>query len=263
MIDQLFTLIFLFASLIVVGIGYALYVFPWITRYLELYISEKEITDKKILVISDLHLFAERNCDSSILYKIVNDEKPDMIILAGDVLEYHKKVDEKTLKSLLEKCFFKSDNNNLIATSDIIYLTSLSSHDPILNRKEIRLEINDVEFTIIRGCIKLFGQNHNSIFICHGDYIARNGAVAGILNKVMSHFGKNLFLEKMLKKRICENEDDWLIMGHTHIPGIDYNSRVANTGAWKAHPLRGPSYTYVVIDFEKYEGEKVLLKSIK
>jgi len=55
-------------------------------------------------------------------------------------------------------------------------------------------------------------------------------------------------------------DDAWLICGHTHLPGIDRNCRIANTGSWKGKISVKPTYTAVIVDTEKdhVEIENVL-----
>lgn len=222
------------------GIVYLLYVFPWILKYYKLNVIEKKIDTDKFIIISDLHLHP-KNCIVNFLYEIIEKENVNTVIIAGDLFEFHRKMTKEELKELFKKCF--SIHNKKLS---IYYTPSKSSHDPILENSEIEIDNDLFHIIAINGCLKIISK-YNLFYISHGDYVARNGGIAGAINKLAQKFGKKLFLEKKLKKIIGTEQNAWLIMGHTHIPGIDTDYKVANTGAWKTHPMRESSNTYILV----------------
>jgi hypothetical protein len=69
----------------------------------------------------------------------------------------------------------------------------------------------------------------------HGDQ-----AFGGSFGFAISIVTRNLLLERFWKERMGISTDTWVIMGHTHVPGIDRTVKVANTGGWVETPLGTP-----------------------
>ncbi|MHA1580986.1 MAG: metallophosphoesterase family protein [Candidatus Baldrarchaeia archaeon] len=239
-----FTWMFLFI-LAIIFIMFVLWNFPWLTTYYKPNISTFKIEgDKKVLIVSDLHLNPS-NIEYKPLEKIVKKENVKYLVIAGDFIEYKRKeIKEEKLVKILEKILKKLDINQEGLT--IFYVPSKSSHDPKIN-KNIEFQPNSIKIHVIDGILRLVSKN-TTLYITHGDYVSRDGSVAATINRILKLLGVDLFLEKLLRKILKIEENSWLIMGHTHIPGIDESSRVANCGAWGRHILRKESNTAILVD---------------
>lgn len=239
-----FTWVFLLI-LTIIFITFVLWNFPWLTAYYKPNISTFKIeVNKKVLIVSDLHL-SPSNIKYKPLEKIVKKENVKYLVIAGDFIEYkHKEIEEEKLIKILEKILKKLNINQEDLT--IFYIPSKSSHDPKIN-KNIEFQLNSIKIHIIDGILRLVSKNI-ALYITHGDYASRDGGIAATINRTLKLLGVNLFLEKLLRKILKIEENSWLIMGHTHIPGIDESSRVANCGAWSRHILRKESNTAILVD---------------
>jgi len=229
-------------------------------RYPELY----EKSDKCIIA-SDLHCKEECNALCTLI-NIAIENKIGVMVIIGDLFDkMHfpcscEYVFSK-IKDLIRRCHPNSIVRN---TLKILYLTSRSSHDPILDRDcEIIFSLNSIDFTltILTHPVYII-LNGTRLFLTHGEIFVKNGAAAFILNVFAKVLGTDLFLEKTLKRKLKLAENTWLVMGHTHIPGIDYQYRVANTGGWRRVWKQGIPYwrkaynTYILV-----EKGKLKLKS--
>ncbi len=201
------------------------------------------------VLVSDLHC-RFRPCEhAKTLRNIVKREDCECLVVLGDLFDnFHRLASgsevAKALASLLGPV--------LRELSMLVYVTSSASHDPIL---PVRYE------TKINGCRVLMSPQplqgilgNVQVFLTHGEIAILNGAVAHAINKLASLRAGELYIEKKLKLALRLPASTWLIMGHTHIPGIDYEHRVANTGSWQEKYLFGflpywrhPSRTYILI----------------
>lgn len=239
-----FTWMFLLI-LTIIFIMFVLWNFPWLTTYYKPNMSTFKIEgNKKVLVISDLHL-KPSNIKYKPLEKIVKKESVKYLVIAGDFFEYkHKEIEEEKLIKILEKILKKLNIDQEDLT--IFYVPSKSSHDPKIS-KNIEFQLNSIKIHVIDGILRLVLKN-TILYITHGDYASRDGGIAATINRILKLLGVDLFLEKLLRKILKIEENSWLIMGHTHMPGIDESSRVANCGAWGRHILRKESNTAILVD---------------
>jgi len=215
----------------------ALYMIPGLfkkpfNRVLEVKLEEP------IVVISDIHN------DSSLPPEFLNkirEIKPKTVIFAGDLFdEAHRLVSMTTLKKMLKpKVLLLPDS-----VKKVIYVLSSVSHDPIIQDEVAELEYPFRDVIVTKRCLKVL-VNSLEAYITHGDISCPNGALAHIINRLASLIGLSLFLEKLLKRKL--EDRCWLIMGHTHIPGICRKYRVANTGSWKEY-YRRASRSFILIN---------------
>lgn len=209
--------------------------------------------DRAVLV-SDVHCRLGSCRAKSVAELAVKEGSP--LVILGDLFDdFHWRVSASELERAL-RALFKG-----VAGLEIYYVTSGSSHDPILER-DLHLKLGGL---VVRAYPRALVARIGSLytFLTHGDMALRNGAHAFMVNAAAQICGKNLYLEKVLKRKLRLPDSWWLIMGHTHIPGIDHAARVANTGSWKrawraVTPYWRPSSdTYVLV-----EGKSVKLFSM-
>ncbi len=208
--------------------------------------SETNTSYRNAIIVSDIH--CRRGTVCKVLECIVDYAKKngfECIIVIGDLFEdFHEKVSfeslSRELRSILPEDSYK-----------LVYTTSRSSHDPLIEKK-YSLNIGEITVDIYPGplILKVAGIK---LYLLHGDSIVPNGVVAHAVNRLATYLGIHLFLEKLVRKK-ARIRDGWVIMGHTHIPGIDYEKGVANTGAWKNMWVAGipywrkPSGTMIIVN---------------
>ncbi|RLE80628.1 MAG: hypothetical protein DRJ52_05950 [Thermoprotei archaeon] len=220
----------------------AVYLFPGLFMNPFSRVLEVEL-DEPVVIISDIH------DDSSLPPEFLDKIKeigPRAVIFAGDLFdEAHRLVSVDELEEMLESKI------GLLPKSveKIVYVLSLASHDPIVWREVIEFELSSRKVIVTKLCLKAV-VNSLSIYVTHGDKSCRNGALAHVVNGLASFFGVDLFLERMLR-RYLENRS-WLVMGHTHIPGISHKYFVVNTGSWKEY-YRRASKSFALVNGGKVQ----------
>ncbi len=188
------------------------------------------------LVVSDLHLENKANYKLFIraVRRILKSKKINTIIINGDlfnkrvVLEDSRSLAKKVINALHHLEILSNDSN----VSNIFYVMSLSSHDPIVNMKELEIKTLTSSIFIIRGMLHFSTPNNTFVFL-HGDTLIKNGIIALFVAILGRLFGVHLLVETFGKKALGIKQDAWFISSHTHFPGIDSSNKVINTGAWK------------------------------
>ena len=197
------------------------------------------------VVASDLHCMPG-SCPARTLAGLAIEYGVEALVILGDLFEdMHRRVSVGELRRALRWVF------GGVRNLTVHYVASRSSHDPILDG-DVSLEVDGVEIHVYsRPVIAVIGGVR--AFLTHGDMALRNGAHAYLVNLLAAVKGERLYLEKRLKRRLRLPREWWLVMGHTHIPGIDYRERVANTGSWRSKWIlqipywRPPSNTFLLV----------------
>ena len=78
-------------------------------------------------------------------------------------------------------------------------------------------------------------------------YHGHDMSIKGVYGHVWDRLISKLSLERMWRRFANVDRKVWVIFGHTHIPGVDSRSRVANCGGWSANPIVKPSGTGILI----------------
>jgi len=209
--------------------------FPGISK--EVRVLEIKHDYDKALIASDLH--CEDSCRIlSLLYNLALKKRCDALVILGDLFEdYHQtaKIDEVKEK-VLNMIGFK----DLRQTFNLIYLLSSASHDPIIPRPSVKVR-NGLKL-ILSPYPVILRISGLRIIATHGEIMISNGALVHMINLVLWKLGVKLAVEKITRKALCLNSSEWLISGHTHIPGIDPKYKVANAGSWKLSWRKGLRY---------------------
>ncbi|MDI6592108.1 MAG: hypothetical protein QME61_04250 [Patescibacteria group bacterium] len=181
----------------------------------------------KTLFISDLHL---KN-----LSQIDIQFDVDNLIIVGDFFHSPKyfskfgKDKEEIFKRVLEKLISANSSTNVY-----YILCRDATHDPHLS--EFDFKFDNVNFRCL-GTKGHFVLEELHIFAIHGDQINRTGVMACAISYFSKLLGKPLILERFWKNLAKIDKDYWLITGHSHIPAIDYENKIANCGSWVGVPL--------------------------
>lgn len=180
------------------------------------------------IIASDLHCKRDKPCRA--LQYILEAYKTfgaDCLIIAGDLFEdlYFPLSPREVIH------YIKKIVGNKALPKKLIYVTSGASHDPIIDKVTIIDE--DGGMIVIAPKKLVISIGGRKVCIVHGDIFLKNGVLAHLYNRIYSFLGTKLAIEKRLKK-IFGSECEWLIAGHTHIPGIDHARKAANPGTWKS-----------------------------
>jgi len=142
--------------------------------------------------------------------------------------------------------------------SDIIYDLSFYNHDPYLkNDGSQYFQENGKEISVFQGVLDL-KVNEEPFYILHGDYVFSD--TIGIL-ALINKFTSTLLWERASRSAIGVGDNYWVILGHSHVPGIDYQRKIANSGFW-INRYFSATDTGVLIEANEKEEPKVELIKI-
>lgn len=220
--------------------------------------KEIDIDKGKIAVISDLHLESNPR-DLTCIGDYLKNEEISLLILNGDVFDKRHKTPLKEEDLVYIQSRLGIENND---SFDIIYLLSSYNHDPYL-REEYKID-DDKKIEVWEGPIILKinkkEETKESFYIFHGDYIfsGYNIGIASVVNKLNS----SLLYEQFAKLVIGGEKDEWIILSHSHIPGIDYQRKVANTGSWIKRYIANTDTAILIDASEQNEHLEVILVEV-
>ncbi|MDD5144930.1 MAG: metallophosphoesterase family protein [Candidatus Pacebacteria bacterium] len=214
--------IFFFAISILIALP-AFYFFPFFLKR-EVPFQEFSIEGEKVLIVSDLHLENNKR-DLSCIGEFLDKNDIGNLVIGGDLfdMKQNTELSDKLINTVKEMLGIRDGKTNRF-----FYVLSLHDHDPMFKKEKEEMKNGKEEINIVKGILRLNAKNNQSFYVLHGDYLAKDGGIPYLINR----FGISLLYEKIVKKAIGAKNGDWAIMGHSHLPGIDYGSRVANTGSW-------------------------------
>ncbi|RLE84764.1 MAG: hypothetical protein DRJ41_02560 [Thermoprotei archaeon] len=205
---------------------------------------------RNALLISDIH--CRNYCKPlKIILNLAERRKYDVVIILGDLLDdSHKPANKSTIVHLLSKTLGGEKLN-----IELIYVLSTASHDPLLPRPYL-LSGEIAKKLVVSPYPVALRVDQFSLFLTHGEIIVKSGALAHIINLVLGKLGVELAIEKIMKRSLMACfADEWLIAAHTHIPGLDFEYKVGNTGNWRLMWQRKIRYwkppTYSLIEISK------------
>ena len=183
----------------------------------------------KTLFISDLHLGAQPALEEQFNLDFSNVQN---VVIVGDFFNTKEdfwsfgKTEEEVFRTVLEGIVPAN------FTGKIFYIHG--THDP-QNLETSKLAFEHFEFFTI-GEYGKFQVNGIPVVAYHGHQL-HGGVVGGGISWLASKIGQEVVLEKLGKKRFDIPADTWVVNGHSHVPGIDQASKVANTGSFVGAPL--------------------------
>lgn len=214
----------------------------------------------KTLFISDLHLTAnpaleeQFNLDFSTVQNVV---------IVGDFLDSQEDFEsfgppaggeEKRFRTILQEIVPRNFSGN-------IFFVHARTHDP-QNLELAQISFDGFEFFHV-GEYGKFNVNGVSIVTYHGQQL-HTGMIGGGIGWLAEKIGKPLPLERLGKKRFGIDEHTWVINGHSHVPGIDKEAKVANTGSFVGAPFNkfifrihigtGVLFEDNRVELQEYEG---------
>ncbi len=189
------------------------------------------------LFVSDLHLSENIEARTySRIGKFIRENNILNIIIVGDLFNSPNAYRYASYSELIVKAI----NALNISNVNVYYVLGSPIHDPKIPIEEFNFK--DVK-VYVTGYIARFNMDNVTIVAYHGDDFSRIGAVSFILSYII----RKPFLEEIWRKAAGIEDNVWLICGHTHIPKIDYKSKIANCGGWRTLPIIKTPIGYGVI----------------
>lgn len=202
-----------------------------------------ELTNRKVVVISDLHLGKRFDQAKFMLIKQAV-ESGDKLVINGDLWEGFDFDFTNFIESGWQQLF------PLFKDHDAIYL--FGNHDPKQNRSELY-----ERFSLLSGTKYEFSQNGTHFTVTHGDLFDPTldlrhprlpRPVLSIGSKIerllIRIFGVNylkFYLQNNAKMRAWKKKNlpasSWLICGHSHLAEVRPSERYANSGIFLAPGL--------------------------
>jgi UDP-2,3-diacylglucosamine pyrophosphatase LpxH len=190
------------------------------------------------LFISDLHLRAGQSFGySAALHELLKHRRVSNLIVVGDLSD-----SPRDARKILDKATSPSIGD-ILGLDDlpvkVFFVDGSPPHDP--SPKE-RALFDGTPLVPVGRCVVL-SFNGMRVVAYHGQDLSMKGAVGHGWNRFISQ----LSLERAWKHLAGVPAQDWVIFGHTHIPGINAKHRVANCGGWEpirflVHPARSGIY---------------------
>jgi len=177
------------------------------------------------LFISDLHLRADRPfAYSAALHELLNRRRISNLIVDGDLFD-----SPTDAGRILDKASSPSIGD-ILGLDDlpvrVFFVDGSPPHDP---SPEEHALFDESPLVPVGQCA-ILSFNGMRVVAYHGHDLSLKGAVGHGWDRFIS----KLSLERAWKHLAGVPSQDWVIFGHTHIPGIDAKHRVANCGGWQS-----------------------------
>lgn len=178
------------------------------------------------LFIADLHIIREE--DSSRLLDLapfISINGVGNLVIVGDFFDspadaqrlLGSSSDRDAVQVMLRLLGLNGSSINLY------FLRGSEAHDP----KDFDLNWSDgLIFKTLGECAR-FSIDGVKVIALHGD-----DAFGGLHGFIFSYLTGRPYLEAWWKDVMGLDDAEWVFMAHSHMQGIDYSRRVANTGGW-------------------------------
>lgn len=233
---------FLAVIIITAGLGalmnFRFLLYPFLPKLNPMRTAMRLNLDGNALFISDLHL---RACQpfvySAALHELMKNRHVSNLIVVGDLFD-----SPRDARKILDKATSPAIGD-ILGLDDLpvkaFFVNGSPPHDP---PSEERAIFDGTPLVPVGRCA-ILRFNDMQIVVFHGHDLSLKGAVGHGWDRFISR----LSLERAWKHLAGARGQDWVIFGHTHIPGIDAKHKVANCGGWQAkgflvHPARTGIY---------------------
>lgn len=180
------------------------------------------------LFISDLHLKADQAFPySAAIRQVLQEQQVSNLVVVGDLFDSPE--DGRTI----------TGNREVSPVADILGVRGLTvksffiqgspAHDPS-PQENTALNLSPL---LELGRCAILDFDRVTVVAYHGHDLSSKGMIGHGWDRFIS----NLSLERAWKKLAGVPASNWVIFGHTHIPGIDEKHRVANCGGWQRIPI--------------------------
>jgi len=224
------------------GLSYLLVSLPWLWRPPPVPM-QVNVGNDAVLFVSDLHLDNPESISRSLL-SLVEETKPATLVVVGDLL--HAPQDVGSDRQLLDFVMAVLERLDRMADLKGLLVTMSENHDPPLTKGELTFECRGTRVMLTHDPIMIEAYGVRVLAV-HGDYFCSDGAITAGVELLLSALGVRGATERFLRWKIGMDNQNWVVMGHTHLPMIDQGRRIANCGSFHGHPMRGASSTAVLL----------------
>jgi len=230
----------IFVLVIVFGISYMLVSLPWLWK------SPAQprcvyVGDDTVLFASDLHLDDPSEVPEALL-EMLEQARPECLVIVGDL--FHGPIISGPSSGALERMSAFVEKVDRAGSLKRVVATFSENHDPPLIG-EATFEVGSMEILLTNRPL-LIETSGMKILATHGDFFSTDGLATAAVEIVLSAFGVRGAVERFLRYKMVGDAGCWVLMGHTHVPLVDQELRVANCGSFHSHILRSASSTAVL-----------------
>ena len=177
------------------------------------------------LFISDLHLRAGRPfLYTDAIRRVLAEREVLNLIVVGDLFNTPED------GAMITGGSAGSAIADILGVRDLpiqaFFIEGSPPHDPSLKQNAI---LNLTPLVRLGRCA-ILDFKEMTVIAYHGHDMSWKGAIGHGWDRFIS----KLSLERAWKRFARVPDSDWVIFGHTHIPGIDAKHRVANCGGWQS-----------------------------
>ena len=242
--SQISFIISILAIVIIVAIltVFRFFLYPFSSKMNPLTTARKYELTGNTLFISDLHLRASTPFPfTEQLRACVERENIENLVIDGDLFDSPE--DAQKILGTADKLDFLGLREIPLKSYWILGSPKHDPHNPTTTNLKVL------------GRCAIFAYDELSVVVYHGHDLSLKGGIAHGINRFISP----LIVEKMWKRLARVDANTWVIFGHTHIPGLDMKSRIANCGAWATYRLVRPTGTGIILNAK---GPKLHLVTI-
>jgi len=201
------------------------------------------------LLISDLHLKLSRPFKySNDLRRFIEANNVSNLVIDGDLFDSPRDAQEMLGSDPKNNLFNVLPSEGLAV--NLFWVIGSPAHDP----PRLSEKMTGSKGLQVLGRCALIDFGDFEVLAYHGHDLSLKGGISHAWNRFVSKLG----LERMWKRFARVDPKVWVIFGHTHIPGVDMRSRVANCGGWQKVPFVSPSRTGIL--FAEYEDTPRLVQ---
>jgi predicted phosphodiesterase len=227
----------LVAAVIAIVVNFRFLMYPLIPSLNPVTHASKIRLKGNTLFISDLHLKLSRPFKySNDLRRFIQANNVSNLVIDGDLFDSPRDA-KMMLDSDLKNSVFNVLTSEGLAVN-LFWVIGSPAHDPSRPSEKM----TGSKGLQVLGRCALIDLGDFEVLAYHGHDLSLKGAISHAWNRFVSRLG----LERMWKRFAKVDPKVWVIFGHTHIPGVDTRSRVANCGGWENVPFVSPSRTGIL-----------------
>jgi len=227
------------AALIAVLVNFRLLTYPLIPSLNPVAHAQQLRLKGKTLFISDLHLKADRPFDHATdLHDFIETNNVSNLVINGDLFDSPEAAQQTLRGGQAGSGVFKILGLEGLLVN-LLWVIGSPHHDPA----NYSTSITGSGGLHVLGRCALIDFDRFQVLAYHG----HDMSLVGAFGHAWDRFVSRLSLERLWRRLAKVDWMIWVIFGHTHIPGVDVVSRVANCGGWQRVPLVRPSRTGILI----------------
>ncbi len=231
------------AALITVLVNFRFLMYPLVPRLNPVVRAKRLSLSGNTLFISDLHLTSNQSFSyARDLRNFIETNNVSNLVIDGDLFDSPEDGQEILGTSRAEGGVLNTLGLEGSGVN-VFWVVGSPPHDPV----DLANEEKDPGGITVLGECAVIECGSLEVMVYHGHDMSNRGAYGYLWDRFVSR----LSLERVWKRFANVDKTVWVIFGHTHIPGVDARSRVANCGGWSTNPIVRPSGTGIFIS----EGE--------